>query len=91
MSKVAIQAALTASTKNTPETAPLPPDYAPRPAAEIINEATLLQRLPICRRTLATWKTKRQIPYIQVKGSRRVLYFWPDVLASLVRMQRGCQ
>ncbi|HEY3862042.1 MAG TPA: hypothetical protein VGO59_09155 [Verrucomicrobiae bacterium] len=53
-----------------------------------IDTATLLQRLPISRRTLATWRTSGKIPYVNVTG-RRVLFHWPTVEQALLKMQRG--
>lgn len=54
---------------------------------EIIDEATLLKRLPICRRTLSDWRSKGIIPCIKV--GRRCLYHWDHVRAALLRRQRG--
>jgi hypothetical protein len=55
--------------------------------ADFINEHELLGRVPISRRTLYTWRDKGTIPYI--KGARRVIYFWPSVRESLLRLQKG--
>ena len=53
-----------------------------------LDEKELLQRLPISRRTLFTWRTSGKIPYVCV-GGRRVLFHWPSVEAALLRLQRG--
>lgn len=69
------------------EATPLPPEYTPRGVNEIISEDELLRRLPICRRTLANWKSKRLIPFIKL--NRRVFYDWGAVHQALLRHQRG--
>ena len=48
-----------------------------------INEKTLLQRLPISRRTAANGT----LPFVRLGG--RNLYHWPSVEAALLRQQRG--
>ena len=58
------------------------------PEPGFIDTATLLQRLPISRRTLATWRTSGKIPFVNVTG-RRVIFHWPTVEQALLRMQRG--
>ena len=57
----------------------------------IIEECELLRRLPISRRTCATWREQGLIPFIRLPGSRRVLYHWPTVEAALLRRQKGLQ
>jgi predicted site-specific integrase-resolvase len=53
-----------------------------------IDTATLLQRLPISRRTLATWRTNGKIPWVNVTG-RRILFHWASVEAAILRQQRN--
>lgn len=65
-------------------------NIAPLPAdAGIIDEAALLQKLPVSRRTLHTWRESGVLPYIRPPGSRRVLYHWPTIEAKLLRSQQG--
>lgn len=52
-----------------------------------VDEPELLRRLPVSRRTLHTWRTTGKLPFVRVPGSRRVLYFWPNVEAALLRQQ----
>lgn len=61
---------------------PSPPDSG------FIDELELLQRLPVSRRTLFTWRYSGKIPFVNL-GGRRNLYHWPSVEAALLRMQRG--
>jgi predicted site-specific integrase-resolvase len=61
---------------------------APPNEAGFIDTETMLQRLPISRRTLATWRTSGKIPFVNVTG-RRVLFHWPSVESALLRLQRG--
>jgi excisionase family DNA binding protein len=61
---------------------------APPSEAGFIDTATILQRLPISRRTLATWLTSGKIPFVNVTG-RRVLFHWKSVEEALLRLQRG--
>lgn len=57
-------------------------------AKVFLNEKQLLQRLPISRRTLFSWRTKGIIPSVQTAG-RRVIFHWPSVEAALLRYQVG--
>jgi hypothetical protein len=52
-----------------------------------INEKTLLQRLPISRRTAANHRENGTLPFVRLGG--RNLYHWPSVEAALLRQQRG--
>lgn len=54
-----------------------------------VDEADLLRRLPVSRRTLHNWRATGKLPFVRVPGSRRLLYFWPNVEAALLRLQRG--
>jgi len=54
-----------------------------------LSEAELLKRLPICRRTLTSWRKRGQIPFVRLPGSRRVIYHWQSIEAALLRMQQG--
>jgi predicted site-specific integrase-resolvase len=56
--------------------------------ANFIDEKQLLARLPVCRRTLFSWRTSGKIPYVRL-GGRRILFHWPSVEAALLRYQRG--
>lgn len=69
--------------------ASLPQKYMPRTAAEIIGESELLDRLPISRRTLHSWRKAGKLPFIRVPGSRKLLYSWQHVVATLERMEVG--
>jgi len=55
--------------------------------AGFINEAVILGRLPVCRRTLKAWRDAGKIPFAKI--GKRVLYHWPSVEQALLRMQRG--
>lgn len=52
----------------------------------IVEESFVLGRVPVCRRTLKTWRDNGTIPYIKIGA--RVMYRWPSVEAALVRLQR---
>jgi predicted site-specific integrase-resolvase len=56
--------------------------------ADFINEKQLLERLPVSRRTLFSWRTSGKIPHVRL-GGRRILFHWPSVEAALLRHQRG--
>ena len=55
--------------------------------AEIINEACLLKRIPVCKRTLQNLRASGHLPFIKLPGSRRILYYWESVKAALIRQQ----
>jgi predicted site-specific integrase-resolvase len=55
--------------------------------ADFVDTETMLQRLPISRRTLATWRMSGKIPSIKV--GRRVLFCWENVSEALRRLERG--
>jgi len=57
---------------------------------EFIAEEELLNRLPICRRTLFDWRKQGKIPWVRV-GARRILFHWPSVRAALLRNQDGAE
>jgi predicted site-specific integrase-resolvase len=57
--------------------------------AGFIDEKTLLERLPISRRTLFAWRESGNIPCVRLPGGRRVIYHWPSVEAALLRKQKG--
>jgi hypothetical protein len=63
----------------------LPTQAAP---SDIIDEATLLERVPVSRRTAATWRAQGWLPHIKLPG-RRILYSWAAVHSALLRRQRG--
>lgn len=56
---------------------------------EFLNEVELIGRIPISRRTLTNWRNAGKIPFVQIPGSRRVLYHWPSVLLVLLRTQHS--
>ena len=76
---------------NTTQNAP--PSDAGRPepgtGSDFIDQTEFLRRVPVSRRTLATWRFSGKIPYVAVSGSRRVLFHWPTVEATLLRAQRN--
>lgn len=55
--------------------------------AEFIDEAELLKRLPISRRTAFAWTKAGKLPVVRV--GRRKLYHWKSVSEALLRIQRG--
>jgi hypothetical protein len=54
-----------------------------------ISESQLLARIPVCRRTLNSWRQKKLIPFIRLPGSRRLLYDFESVRGALLRMEQG--
>lgn len=56
---------------------------------DIIDEKTLLDRLPVSPRTLRNWREKGLLPFIRLPDTRRVLYSWGAVHATILRRQRG--
>ena len=53
------------------------------------DEKIILQKVPVCRRTLYNWRTEGKIPHIVI--GRRILFHWPSVEAALLRQQQGGQ
>lgn len=51
-----------------------------------LDEQTILQRLPISRRTLYQWRLDG-LPHAKIGA--RVLFDWPAVYAWVTRQQRG--
>jgi len=74
---------------DVPRTA-LPSDVGKAPPAQFIDQDEFLRRIPISRRTLATWRFSGKIPYVALTG-RRVLFHWPSVEAALLRAQRNAE
>lgn len=64
-------------------------------AAEVsggfLTTAELLQKIPVCRRTLSNWIAGGQIPYVKIPGSRKLLFHWGSVHEALLRLQRGTE
>lgn len=60
-------------------------------AVGIISETQLLGKIPICRRTLHSWREKNLIPFIRLPGTRRILYDYESVRAALLRMERSAE
>jgi hypothetical protein len=52
-----------------------------------LDEKQILARLPICRRTLFSWRQSGKIPHLKI--GRRNLFHWPSVEAALLRQQHG--
>lgn len=52
-----------------------------------IDQAELLRRLPVSRRTLFNWRVSGKLPFVSL--GRKTLYHWPTVEAALLRMQRN--
>jgi hypothetical protein len=61
-----------------------PPSPEPE---EFIDTAGVLRRVPICRKTLFSYRASGKVPYVQI--GRKVIYHWPSVLAAFLRMQKG--
>jgi hypothetical protein len=53
----------------------------------IVSEAAILREIPVCRKTLKTWRDSGKIPYVRI--GRRVLYHRGAVRSALLRLQRG--
>jgi DNA-binding GntR family transcriptional regulator len=57
-----------------------------QPEAEgFINNATILQRIPVSLGTIRNWRNSGKLPFVKLLG-RRVLYHWPTVQQALLRM-----
>lgn len=56
--------------------------------AAFIDQAELLRRLPVARRTLFNLRKDGRIPFVRL-GGRRICFHWPSVEAALVRQERG--
>ena len=54
---------------------------APTPQAEIIDTATLCQKLNLSEPTVIRWRKKGKIPFIIIGSSIR--YNWPKVIEKL--------
>jgi predicted site-specific integrase-resolvase len=63
---------------------------APEDKTGFISESQILQKIPVCRRTLHAWRRKNLIPYIKLPGTRRILYDFEAVRVALMRMSHGC-
>lgn len=50
------------------------------------TESQILGKIPVSRRTLGNWKSKKLIPFVKI--GRRCLYHWPSVEAALLREQK---
>ena len=74
--------------KDTTKTA-LPSEVG-KATSEFIDQNEFLRRIPISRRTLATWRFSGKIPYVALTG-RRILFHWPSVEAALLRAQRNAE
>lgn len=55
--------------------------------SDIIGEAELRRRLPVCPRTIRNLRERGILPFIRL--GRRVTYHWPSVEAALLRLQKG--
>lgn len=74
------------------------PDGAPAlPAAQVAILATfidfpeLAKRIPMCERSLREAIRRGRIPSIRLPGARRVMFHWPTVQETLLRLQRGVE
>jgi hypothetical protein len=77
-----------------PRQARLPREFGSRfeSAQELkafLDEKELLEKIPVCRRTLNSWRKKKLIPFIRLPGTRRVLYDFELVRAAFLRMGSG--
>jgi excisionase family DNA binding protein len=54
---------------------------APLTAKEIINTATLCERLDITKPTIITWRKKGKIPFLKIGSAIR--YDWVEVVKAL--------
>lgn len=54
-----------------------------------LDLAGLMARLPLSERTIRSEIQKGRLPHVRLPGSRRLLFFWPTVQASLLRFQEG--
>lgn len=59
------------------------------PTDALIDYAGLKPRIPVCDRTLRGWIRTGKIPSVRLSGSRRRLFFWPDVLKAILRHTEG--
>jgi hypothetical protein len=59
----------------------------PQADSRIIDESTVLSRVPVSRRTWGNWKAQGLVPYIKI--GRRCLYDWENVINALKRLERG--
>jgi len=59
----------------------------PAPAG-FIDTAEMLRRVPVSPGTLQNWRKAGKIPFCRLTG-RRVIWHWPSVEATLLRVQRG--
>lgn len=80
--------------ENTPKLAAIPPKYEPRFESDgdrkaFLSESELLKKIPVCRRTLNSWRRRKLIPFIRLPGTRRVLYDFDLVHAALLRMSNS--
>ena len=65
-------------------------DIAAYDGGTIIDEAALLERLPISSRTARDWRKRGVLPYIK-PGGKAIIYHWPTVERALLRLQKGGQ
>src|ERR1035437_8745817 len=80
--------------ENTPKLAAIPPEYEPRFESDaerkaFLTEAQLLEKIPVCRRTINEWRRRNWIPFIRSPGTRRVFYDFDLVHAALLRMSNS--
>jgi hypothetical protein len=59
----------------------------PSETVGIVDEAQILKEIPVCRRTLKSWRDSGKIPFLKI--GKRVLYHRPTVREALMRLQRG--
>ena len=51
-----------------------------------ITQATLLERIPISRRTAFKWRKQGILPAVQIDD--KIIFHWPTVCEALLRRQR---
>jgi hypothetical protein len=77
--------------ENQPQS-PLPREYERRFESDgelkaFLDEKELLARIPICRKTAFNWIRAGKLPVVKI--GRRKLFFWPNVQAALLRLERN--
>ena len=55
--------------------------------AAFIDQAELLRRLGICRKTAYSWERQGKLPVVKINHTKR--YHWNTVVGALLRQQRG--
>lgn len=61
--------------------------YSDSNQTSLLTTKQLLDRIPVCSRTLDNWKASGVLPFIKI--GRQCLYDWEHVRAALLRNERG--